>query len=163
MGTARIPCPAVRRTRKPDMRNQNTALGLLGLLASLFLACSSSAVSAVGRSDMRRHDAYVLASCTDTVSCCAQRNPGVPEACGLTAGEVAAHLATMDAAMRRVNKENAEEDDDADEGWKEHCRDTYVLCRDAKKPRWDGDCYACFRYCEGQRQWPYELCSRKER
>ncbi|ATB48667.1 lipoprotein [Corallococcus macrosporus DSM 14697] len=136
---------------------------LIGLTA-LSLGCSSSATGSVGRRDMGHRDAYALASCTDTVSCCIQRNPGVPEACGLTAGEAAAHLAAMDAAMKRANeREDGEEDDDADEGWKEHCRDTYVLCRDAKKPRWDGDCYACFRYCEGQRQWPYEMCSRDRR
>lgn len=48
--------------------------------------------------------------------------------------------------------------DDPDTGWKQHCIDTYVLCRGQKKPRWVGDCYACFRNCEGQKQWPFDSC-----
>ncbi|ATB49870.1 lipoprotein [Corallococcus macrosporus DSM 14697] len=111
----------------------------------------------MGRRDLRGHTAYALASCSDSVSCCIQRNPGVPEACGLTAGEAAAHIASTDAAMRRANEKEAE-DDDADDGWKEHCINTYVSCRDQKKPRWEGDCYACFRRCEGQKQWPFKEC-----
>ncbi|WP_223752158.1 hypothetical protein [Myxococcus sp. XM-1-1-1] len=54
--------------------------------------------------------------------------------------------------------EKSEEKGDPDEGWKQQCMDLYVLCKDQKKPRWTGDCYACFRNCEGQRQWPFNLC-----
>ncbi|WP_163787554.1 hypothetical protein [Myxococcus vastator] len=141
------------------MPKLNAALSLLCLLAALSLGCSSGATGTVGR-----RDAYSLASCTDTVSCCVQRNPGAAEACGLTAAEAAAYVGTMDAAMKRANeKGEEEEDDDPDTGWKEHCRELYVLCRDAKKPRWIGDCYACFRNCEGQRQWPYEMCKQRTR
>jgi len=136
------------------MKKQNAGLGLLCLLAVASLGCASSATGTVNR-----RDAYALASCTDTVSCCIQRNPGVPEACGLTAGEAAAHLATMDAAVRFANERVKEgEDSGADEGWRAHCTDQYVRCRDQKKPRWIGDCYACFRYCEGQREWPFRDC-----
>ena len=60
-------------------------------------------------------------------------------------------------------KEAAAEEADPDEGWREHCRDTYVLCRDQKKPRWTGNCYDCFRWCEGQRQWPFHMCRQKAR
>ncbi|WP_141621775.1 hypothetical protein [Myxococcus sp. AB036A] len=129
------------------------------VLLALTTGCSGIATSTVGRRGMGRHNAYALASCTDTVSCCIQRNPGVPEACGLTAGESAAHIATMDAAMRRANEK--EDEDDADDGWKEHCINTYVACRDQKKPRWEGDCYACFRRCEGQKQWPFKECHQR--
>ncbi|WP_141593667.1 hypothetical protein [Myxococcus sp. AB056] len=145
------------------MRKQNAALGLSCLLATMSLGCSSSATGTVGRRDMGRRDAYALASCTDTVSCCIQRNPGVPDACGLTAAEAAAYVGTMDAAMKRANeKAEEEEDDDADDGWKEHCINTYVACRDEKKPRWQGDCYACFRLCEGQKQWPFHECRKRK-
>jgi len=117
------------------------------------LGCSSTGAAS-------RRDAYALASCTDTVSCCIQRNPGVPEACGLTAGEAATHITAMDAAMRRVS-EREEEEDGADDGWKEHCINSYVPCRDQEQPRWVGDCYACFRRCEGQRQWPFKECHQR--
>ncbi len=112
------------------------------------LGCSSTGAAS-------RRDAYALASCTDTVSCCIQRNPGVPEACGLTASEASAQIATMEAAMRRSQDKAEEAEDDE---WREHCTEQYVRCRDQKKPRWIGDCYACFRYCEGQREWPFRDC-----
>nr|WP_238539978.1 hypothetical protein [Corallococcus macrosporus] len=67
--------------------------------------------------------------------------------------------------MKRANEqgeEKEEEDDDPDAGWKEHCSNTYVACRDQKKPRWTGDCYDCFRWCEGQRQWPFKKCHRRQ-
>jgi hypothetical protein len=75
------------------------------------------------------------------------------------AGDVAAEeaLAQKDEATQGTDV------DDPDEGWREHCRDNYVLCRDQKKPRWVGDCYACFRNCEGQKQWPFDLCHPKRR
>nr|BAD23987.1 fruE [Myxococcus xanthus DZF1] len=140
------------------MPKLNIAISLLCLLTAVSLGCSSSATGTASR-----RDAYALASCTDTVSCCVQRNPAVPEACGLTASEAAAYTATMDAAMQHAQDKAKEEEDDAEDGWREHCTNTYVACRDQKKPRWDGDCYACFRYCEGQRQWPFELCNRRSR
>ncbi|MFP2960446.1 hypothetical protein ACLEPN_22150 [Myxococcus sp. 1LA] len=136
----------------PDPRFHRSRITPLLLVAVLPLGCAGSATGTVGR-----RDAYALASCTDTVSCCIQRNPGVPEACGLTVGEAAAHIATMDAAMNRAN-EKAKEGDDSDDEWRKHCTEQYVRCRDQNKPRWIGDCYACFRYCEGQREWPFRDC-----
>ncbi len=136
------------------MRKKNDALPLWVLVATASLGCASSATSTASR-----RDTYALASCTDTVSCCIQRNPGMPEMCGLTASEAAAHTATLNAAMRRAqDTSKGEEDDGADDGWREHCTEQYVRCRDQKKPRWIGDCYACFRYCEGQREWPFRDC-----
>ncbi|WP_082282697.1 hypothetical protein [Myxococcus hansupus] len=140
------------------MRRKNNA-SPLWILAAASLACSSSATGTASH-----RDAYALATCTDTITCCLQRNPGAPDQCGLTASEAAAHMATLEAATRRArDKANEREEEDHDDGWKELCRETYVLCRDAKKPRWQGDCYACFRNCEGQRQWPYEMCSQGKR
>nr|WP_082207306.1 hypothetical protein [Corallococcus macrosporus] len=132
------------------MQGQSIAPDVVCAFTVLLLGCSSSAVNRRGP-DSR--DAYALASCTDTMSCCLQRNPDVPEACGLSAAEAAVYMAGIESASKHTVK-----DDGEDDGWKQHCIDTYVRCRDQKKPYWVGDCYACFRNCEGQREWPYELC-----
>lgn len=76
---------------------------------------------------MDHSNAYALASCSDSVSCCIMRNPGV-----------AVYIGALDAAMNPTS--TMDQGDDADDGWREHCLDTYVLCRDQKKPTWDGDC-----------------------
>jgi hypothetical protein len=39
--------------------------------------------------------------------------------------------------------------------WKRICRERYFQCVDEG---WIGDCYACFRYCEGQHDWPRNRC-----
>ena len=108
-----------------------------------------------------------------TVNCCVKKFPLTPEqSCGIPAAEAAALLKAMEMANEAAEEEAASEKDEAtkevtqddpDEGWREHCRDSYVQCRDQKKPRWVGDCYACFRSCEGQRQWPFDLCYPKRR
>lgn len=96
--------------------------------------------------------------CSDSETCCVQTHPGNPEACGLSAAEAAAILAGAAGAELATSATTSE--DDPDEGWRQHCIDTYVLCRSQKKPRWVGDCYECFRNCEGQRQWPFAQCHR---
>ncbi|SEU34079.1 hypothetical protein SAMN05443639_118100 [Stigmatella erecta] len=99
--------------------------------------------------------------------CCIKKFPrAARESCGATAEEVAGVLNGIKAINEAAHQENSQPvetakesaKDDTDDGWREHCRETYVLCRDQKKPRWVGDCYACFRYCEGQRQWPFDWC-----
>ncbi len=40
--------------------------------------------------------------------------------------------------------------------WKRRCLDLYVRCRD--EWGWTGNCHDCFRYCEGQHQWPEDKC-----
>ena len=121
---------------------------------ALALGCSNSA-----HSTLSRRDSYAQATCMDSVTCCVQRNPGNSEACGLTASEAAAILAAG-AAVTAATLSTTDEEDDPDEGWRQHCIDTYVLCKSQSKPRWVGDCYACLRNCEGQRQWPFSLCYR---
>jgi hypothetical protein len=82
-----------------------------------------------------------------SVNCCVKKFPLTPEqSCGVPAAEATALLKAMD---RR--------------GLAGALRETYVQCRGQKKPRWVGDCHACFRYCEGQRQWPFDLCHPKRR
>lgn len=136
------------------MRIQNTTPSLLCLLVALSLGCSSSATGTASR-----RDAYALASCTDTVSCCIQRNPGVPDACGLTAAEAAAHMAGVKMAVEAA----AEEEDAHNAGlpdWKRRCISTYAECKD---DGWKGSCYDCMRYCEGQQEWPTDKCFPKKR
>ncbi|WP_434385572.1 hypothetical protein [Melittangium boletus] len=103
-----------------------------------------------------------------TMVCCIKKHPCDPSgACGATASDVEAVVnagARSETALERgVKGKEGEAEDDPDEGWREHCRDTYVLCRDQNKPRWVGPCYDCFRLCEGQRQWPFTLCWQKTR
>ncbi len=134
-------------------------LGAAVLWAMLAPGCSAG-TTAIGLSDCGNN----------TMTCCIQKHPYDPAgACGATAADI------VDAIEAGVNVENAlqrrtdegagegEGADDPDEGWREHCRDTYVWCQDQKKPRWLGPCYDCFRWCEGQRQWPYHMCWPKQR
>ncbi|WP_043709280.1 hypothetical protein [Corallococcus macrosporus] len=131
------------------MRSQNTAPSLLCLLAALSLGCSSSATTTASR-----RGAYALASCTDTVSCCIQRNPGMPDACGLTAAEAASHMAGVKMAVEAAAEEEDAHNAELPE-WKRRCISTYAECKEAD---WMGSCYDCFRYCEGQEEWPVNKC-----
>ncbi len=101
-----------------------------------------------------------------TMTCCIKKYPYDPVgACGATASDIEEALkagAALENALQRRSDEGEEEEDeeegDPDEGWKQHCIDTFVQCRGQMNPRWVGDCHACFRLCEGQRQWPFHLC-----
>jgi hypothetical protein len=98
--------------------------------------------------------------------CCIKKFPLDPVgACGATASEaeqVLSAVRTVEQSAQQATAAAAEEDD-PDEGWKQHCIDNFVHCRSQKRPRWVGDCYACFRNCEGQRQWPFDTCYPKRR
>ncbi len=48
--------------------------------------------------------------------------------------------------------------EDPDEGYRQHCIDMYVLCQHRK---WSGNCHDCLRYCQGQKQWPFNICTKK--
>jgi len=65
-------------------------------VAALALGCSSTA-----HSPASRRDYYAQATCTDTVTCCVQRNPEAPEACSLSASEAASLMAGAKAAGPR--------------------------------------------------------------
>jgi hypothetical protein len=43
--------------------------------------------------------------------------------------------------------------------WKRRCIRTYGECQE---DGWTGSCYACFRYCEGQQEWPIDKCYRRK-
>jgi hypothetical protein len=116
-------------------------------LAALVLGCSSSA-----HSPASRRDSYVQATCMDSVSCCVQRNPGAPEACGLSAAEAASLMAGAKAAgsAAAATDSAAQEWDDSHNAalpdWKRECIRFYGDCWEA---RFSGPCYDCLRRCEG--------------
>ncbi len=143
------------------MPKKNTAIFLQCILIAVSLGCSSSATGTASR-----RDAYALATCTDTVSCCLQRNPSMPEMCGLTASEAASHMAGVKMAVEAAEDAPAAEWDDSHNAalpeWKRRCIRTYGDCREFG---WSGSCYDCLRSCEGQQSWPEDQCSprRKKR
>ncbi|MCE9671063.1 hypothetical protein LY474_24945 [Myxococcus stipitatus] len=118
-------------------------------VAVLALGCASSHPAVAKR------DQYAQATCTDSLTCCVQRNPGNPEACGLTASEAA----TLMAGARATAPDDAAEWNDSHNAqlpeWKRLCIRNYGDC---KEDGWKGDCYACLRYCEGQLEWPADQC-----
>ena len=132
-----------------DSRAKRRTASWLALCA-LALGCAGPTYSAAGR-----RDAYAQATCTDSVTCCVQRHPGNPEACGLSASEAAVLMAGQEA----TEDSTAEEWDDAHNAalpeWKRECIRFYGDCKDA---RLTGPCYDCLRRCEGQQEWPIDMC-----
>ncbi|MCP3143161.1 hypothetical protein [Pyxidicoccus xibeiensis] len=99
----------------------------------------------------------------DSVTCCIEAHPGIPEACGLTASEAATIMAASVAATG--THDGAEEWDDSHNAdlpeWKRECIQFYGDCKEAM---FTGPCYECLRRCEGQQAWPLDMCRpRKKR
>lgn len=154
-------------------------LGLAAFLGALASSCVAEVRPSVQQASEVEQPTYLaqapVADCKPSDSsrvCCIKKSPlTAVESCGATAAEVAQVLngvrVLSEAVQSEVDessgadgaKEAATQTDDPDDGWKQHCMDTYVACKNQKG--WVGDCYACFRYCEGQHQWPFHLCSRK--
>ena len=92
------------------------------------------------------------------MTCCVQRNPGAPEACGLSVSEAASLMvgakAASDAAQGWDDSHNA-----ALPEWKRRCIQAYGDCQEFG---WTGSCYDCLRYCEGQQEWPSDKCYRRK-
>jgi hypothetical protein len=117
-------------------------------LAALVLGCSGSA-----HSTGSRRDAYAQATCMDSETCCIQRFG--PEGGGLSAAEAATLMAGAQVAADGAEP-NAEDASNSElPEWKRRCIATYVECKD---DGWIGSCYGCFRYCEGQQEWPVNQC-----
>ncbi|GHG67974.1 hypothetical protein [Comamonas sp. JC664] len=125
--------------------------GPLAAVALSALGCSGSAHSTASQPPV--YLAQSQCGPTDsTVSCCVKTHPATPERCGLTASELRKYLAPMKAAEAA-----ADASADTLPEWKQVCIDAYALCQEQK---WSGSCYDCFRYCEGQREWPVDKCRR---
>ncbi|GMT97843.1 hypothetical protein KH5H1_19620 [Corallococcus caeni] len=120
----------------------------------------------------RRHLAPLLAALSlgcatvamDTETDCIQRHPGRPEACGLTAAEAAAIMAAGIGATGTHSSSDADLDDYVDDPrlpeWKNRCLRTWNECADG---RYSGPCTDCLRRCEGQQEWPIEMCGPKRK
>jgi hypothetical protein len=109
----------------------------------------------------RAYAQAVVVNCgpTDsTVSCCIKKHPGAPEACGLTPSDAADILNGVKVVSEAMPQEVPRKEDGMP-GWKKRCIDAYVAC---KEESWTGSCYDCFRYCEGQQDWPIEQCFRRK-
>ncbi|QAT83815.1 hypothetical protein EJ065_2233 [Corallococcus coralloides] len=120
----------------------------------------------------RRHLATVLAAMSlgcatvamDTETDCIQRHPGIPEACGLTAAEAAAIMAAAVGATGMHNSVQADTNDYVDDprlpDWKNRCMRNWNACADGKL---FGPCTDCLRRCEGQHEWPADMCGPKRK
>ncbi|RKH14065.1 hypothetical protein D7V97_04155 [Corallococcus sp. CA053C] len=86
-----------------------------------------------------------------------QTHPGFPEACGLTAAEAGALMAAGVGATG-THGSSAEWDDSHNANlpeWKRLCIRSYGDCKDRG---WTGSCHDCLRRCEGQHDWPINIC-----
>ncbi|CAM3107009.1 Lipoprotein [Corallococcus soli] len=98
----------------------------------------------------------------DTETDCIQRHPGLPEACGLTASEAAIIMtAGIGATGGHAGSDVGDYVDDLRlPAWKNRCLRTWHECADG---RFTGPCTDCLRRCEGQHEWPLDMCGPKTR
>ncbi|MET0404473.1 MAG: hypothetical protein ABW123_18820 [Cystobacter sp.] len=93
-----------------------------------------------------------------TVACCIKKHPGDPAgACGATQSEV-------DQVLRAVRAGSDADDDDYSNNsslpeWKQDCIRNYNRCLDRG---WIGKCDDCLRRCEGQHEWPRDMCKARK-
>jgi hypothetical protein len=98
-----------------------------------------------------------------SVNCCIKKFPLSPvESCAATEAEALEVLNGLRMAFEVVQNDGDTEDDFANNlhlpEWKQRCIRNYVDC---KNEGWTGSCYACLRYCEGQRDWPFNKCRQR--
>jgi hypothetical protein len=79
-------------------------------------------------------------------------------ACGASREEVATAMRTLEAVDNAGQAVSKKKDDTPE--WKQECIDKYNECIDQE---WVGSCHDCFRYCEGQHEWPKQQCYRPKR
>ena len=91
-----------------------------------------------------------------TMTCCIKKHSQDPVgACGATQSEVEQVL--------RAARADADDDDYSNNAslpeWKQKCIRNFNRCQDR---RWTGNCHDCMRLCEGQREWPDEMCKARK-
>ncbi|MFP2901542.1 hypothetical protein [Corallococcus sp. 4LFB] len=91
----------------------------------------------------------------DLSTVCCLKKFRLPEACGMTESEAAT---LMQGAREFEKATSTAANEDADDGWRQHCIDMYARCQSTKKPHWGGPCGSCMERCKGQRQWPFDMC-----
>jgi hypothetical protein len=93
-----------------------------------------------------------------TMTCCIKKHPQDPVgACGATQSEV-------DQVLRAARAGSDADDDDYSNNeslpeWKQDCIRKYNRCQDRK---WTGNCNDCLRRCEGQHEWPRDMCKPRD-
>ncbi|MBZ4419109.1 hypothetical protein [Myxococcus sp. RHSTA-1-4] len=145
---------------------------VLGLAVLWGLLASGCSTGAPARAERPTYLAQSLAvDCKpgqSSMVCCIKKFPTTAaESCGASATEVAEVLNGA-----RVLNEAAQAAEDAEEStddfannanlpeWKQKCIQNYVACQNEG---WTGNCYACIRRCEGQRDWPLDMCHERKR
>jgi hypothetical protein len=126
----------------------------------LLVVLSSGCVSTNSTSQQLVYLAQAAVECSpndSTVSCCIKQHPGDPERCGVAAPpkpDVDDTVRAAEAASESAREKEA----DPEEGYRDHCIDMYVLCQLRK---WSRNCHDCLRYCQGQKQWPFDVCGKR--
>ena len=93
------------------------------------------------------------------MACCIKKHPYDPVgACGASPSEI-------EQALRAVRSDEDEDEDDFANNaslprWKQKCIRYYNAC---VNDRWTGKCDDCLRRCEGQHEWPFEMCDERKR
>jgi hypothetical protein len=134
------------------MKNPNRAirLGMAALWGVLVSGCSAG-TAVLGPADCRPGDS--------TMACCIKKHPYDPVgACGASPSEI-------EQALRAVRSDEDEDEDDFANNaslprWKQKCIRYYNAC---VNDRWTGKCDDCLRRCEGQHEWPFEMCDERKR
>lgn len=121
---------------------------LWGVLTS---GCSAGS-AALGPADCRPGDS--------TMTCCIKKHPYDPAgACGASPTDVEQVIKSIKTDVDAAPMTMDEEDDFANNKdlpeWKQRCIKAYVSCQN---DGWTGKCDDCFRYCEGQQEWPIRQC-----
>jgi hypothetical protein len=97
--------------------------------------------------------AQAAGTCWNSMSCCIQNHPFTfVQNCGadpFEAAKVLEALGQIEAAARALEAAGRLPK------WKKECNDHYFKCQDEG---WTGNCYDCLRRCEGQREWPQQMC-----
>lgn len=92
-----------------------------------------------------------------TVQCCLKQNPGQYERCGAVPPDPKQE--PRGPQLPPIHPDPPEKPAPDDEGWRDQCINLYVRC---KQDNWRAiqgwSCYECLRNCQGQKEWPFDLC-----
>ena len=141
------------------MRHRDTWRWLLPW-AALSMACSTGAHSVSGNQPIYLAQSAAV-ECESTVSCCLREHPGEYERCGAVAPSQpeTAPIEAIKTPSDVIQATDAATEED-DDGWRDQCIDLYVAC---KQRKWTGNCHDCLRWCQGQKEWPFHMCTKPSR
>ena len=121
--------------------------------------CSSRTYCAANRPTLLAQAATMDCRPGDsTMVCCIKKHPYDPVgACGATPTEVEQVLRAVRAGSDAYDDDYSNNDSLPE--WKQDCIRNYNRCQDRK---WTGNCHDCLRRCEGQHEWPRDMCKPRE-